>query len=200
MKNYCENCGKCGLNFDTITKDSFIEEIFWKKSLRTPSDQKLLWEWIDSKSIYTSYSSLSRRDFGNYSKHDASHSVAILNAITAVIGKERMELLGATDLWLLLHCAYGHDIGMHVPQDEKQDLWAGMKEGTPFYEYFENCLLSDDEDIKNAAHIIKDVLDKLNIETTKISDPQFSLKNLDAGYIPKICRACAFLTAEYIRR
>ena len=203
MDNYCQNCSKnkeCGHSFDTIVKESFIEEVFWEKSLQKPSTQRLLWEWIDSKSVYTKFSGLSRKDFENYSKHDASHSVAILNAITAVIGEDRIQLLGATDLWLLLHCAYGHDIGMHIPYSETYSLWKNMEEGTDFYIFFENCLLSDDEDLKKAASTINDYSKKLGVKISSIFDANTSADGLDTSWVAEIQRNCAYLTAEYVRQ
>ena len=203
MENCCEKCKKkaaCDYSFNNVVKDSFIEEIFWENSLKSPTTQKLLWEWIDSKNVYTKFSGLSRKDFEHYSKHDESHSIAILNVITAIIGKERISSLGATDLWLLLHCAYGHDIGMHVPYAEVLDLWKNMKKGTSFYDFFESCLLSDDLDLKKAACCINDCSKKIGVEINSVFDPEFSSEELDTGWVAEIHRNCSYLTSEFIRR
>lgn len=53
--------------------------------------------------------------FPHYSRHDESHSKQILVNIERLLG-ENIELLSATDTWLLLEAAYWHDIGMVVPQ------------------------------------------------------------------------------------
>lgn len=203
MENCCEKCKNgttCEYNFNKVAKDSFIEEVFWENSLKTSATQKLLWEWIDSKSVYTKFSGLSRRDFEHYSKHDEAHSIAILDAITAVIGKERISSLEATDLWLLLHCAYGHDIGMHVPYTEVLSLWKNMKNDSPFYEFFEECLLSDDLDLKHAACYVNDCSKKLGVEINNVFDHEFSREELDTGWVAEIHRNCSYLTSEYIRR
>jgi hypothetical protein len=56
--------------------------------------------------------------FPHYTKHDASHSNAILDSIERMLGKEAIEKLSVTDLWLLLCSAYYHDIGMYISGDE----------------------------------------------------------------------------------
>ncbi|PZX02115.1 histidine kinase/DNA gyrase B/HSP90-like ATPase [Pseudomonas sp. 478] len=53
--------------------------------------------------------------FPHYSRHDESHSKQILVNIERLLG-ENINLLSATDTWLLLEAAYWHDIGMVVPQ------------------------------------------------------------------------------------
>lgn len=55
--------------------------------------------------------------FPHYSRHDQSHSEQILINIERLLGTERVAMLSATDVWLLLESAYWHDIGMVVPND-----------------------------------------------------------------------------------
>ncbi len=55
--------------------------------------------------------------FPHYSRHDESHSKQILINIERLLG-DNIELLTATDTWLLLEAAYWHDIGMVVPQSD----------------------------------------------------------------------------------
>ena len=56
--------------------------------------------------------------FPHYTKHDVSHSYAILDSIERILGKEAIEKLSVTDLWLLLCSAYYHDIGMYISGNE----------------------------------------------------------------------------------
>ena len=51
--------------------------------------------------------------YPHFSNHNASHSQQILVNIERVLGKD-IELLSATDTWLILEAAYWHDIGMLV--------------------------------------------------------------------------------------
>lgn len=59
--------------------------------------------------------------FTHYSRHDESHSRQILTNIERLLGPDRIELLTATDTWLLLESAYWHDIGMVVSSHDYQD-------------------------------------------------------------------------------
>ncbi len=49
-----------------------------------------------------------------YSLHDCTHSETILKSIEYILGEERIKLLSPTDTWLILQCAYTHDIGMSI--------------------------------------------------------------------------------------
>lgn len=97
-KNYNRNNYEYGNEVagKVLSTDSYIEEVFYNKCIAKSVRNKLLLEWIDSKSIYISYTDLIKGDFGNYSRHDASHSVTILNAITSILGRERIDNLNAT--------------------------------------------------------------------------------------------------------
>ena len=92
-KNYNRNNYEYGNEVagKVLSTDSYIEEVFYNKCIAKSVRNKLLLEWIDSKSIYISYTDLIKGDFGNYSRHDASHSVTILNAITSILGRERRQ-------------------------------------------------------------------------------------------------------------
>lgn len=58
--------------------------------------------------------------FPHYSRHDESHSRQILVNIERLLG-DNLQLLTATDTWLLLEAAYWHDIGMVVPQRDLEE-------------------------------------------------------------------------------
>ncbi len=55
--------------------------------------------------------------FPHYSRHDISHSHQILVNIERLLG-DSIEMLSATDTWLIIEAAYWHDIGMVVTSDE----------------------------------------------------------------------------------
>ncbi|SDR48447.1 Histidine kinase-, DNA gyrase B-, and HSP90-like ATPase [Paraburkholderia fungorum] len=57
--------------------------------------------------------------FPHYSRHDESHSKQILVNIERLLGNN-INLLTATDTWMLLESAYWHDIGMVVPYADLQ--------------------------------------------------------------------------------
>ena len=54
MKN-CDKCtyeGCCGLDKKIMQTNSYIEELFYRKCMEKNVRNKLLLEWIDSKTIY----------------------------------------------------------------------------------------------------------------------------------------------------
>lgn len=60
--------------------------------------------------------------FPHFSRHDESHSKQILVNIERILGNN-IELLTATDTWLLLEAAYWHDIGMVVPRHDLESAF-----------------------------------------------------------------------------
>jgi hypothetical protein len=57
-----------------------------------------------------------------FSDHGSSHSEGIISAIELLLGEDRINALGYTDIWLILECAYRHDIGMHTSNKEILDI------------------------------------------------------------------------------
>ena len=108
LKDMCDIQG----DVPVLSLDSKIEHIFYKKCMENSALTLILLEWANSKKNYCSHTKMTVFTHTNYSRHDSSHSVSILGSIWAIIGKERIENMSVMDLWLLLHCAYGHDIGM----------------------------------------------------------------------------------------
>lgn len=203
MDEKCKNCGycqKCGKEVSFISLDSYIEEVFVEKCNRNNKCSILLLEWVDSKYLYMKYSNLSRADYGNYSRHDASHSVAILNALTSVLGKRKIETLGVTDLWLLLHCAYGHDIGMPYSYEEMLELWKNISKDEKFKNFFAECIDSEDLDLKNAATYIDKVSQQLKTKLSQKSEGKALDFTFGTDFPAKIYRYTSFLTSEYVRK
>lgn len=61
--------------------------------------------------------------FPHYTLHDVSHSEEILNSIMRILGKEAIDGLSTTDLWMILCAAYCHDIGMFISGDEIKKIF-----------------------------------------------------------------------------
>lgn len=82
-----------------------------------------LWKsWDSDKREYTQRLALIPMTFKSYSCHDASHSEQIILNIERLLGPDRIRKLSLTDTWLLLQCAYTHDLGMCVNEREKADM------------------------------------------------------------------------------
>lgn len=204
MEEKCKKCGfqcRCHGSFTFIEADSYIEEKFLEKCQQNVKNSTLLLEWVDSKCVYTKYTNLTASDYGNYSKHDFSHSVAILNAITSVLGKIKIDRLNVTDLWLLLHCAYGHDMGMPYSFDEMQDFWRRIKEREdPFKIFLMDCLESEDSDVKKAAEFLNSIFQKLDLEIKKNGTKECLKAGFETDWPALVHKYTAFLTSEYVRK
>ena len=61
--------------------------------------------------------------FPHYSQHDLSHSIKILDNIQRLLGRDRVESLGATDTFLLLMSALTHDLGMYMTYEMVEKKW-----------------------------------------------------------------------------
>lgn len=85
--------------------------------------------------------------FPHYSEHSHEHSQHIISAIEKLLGRNRIEKLSPADTWMLLVCAYMHDLGMLVQGKELASDWK-----TPeFQNHIYNCMNSNDDEIKKAA-------------------------------------------------
>ena len=102
---------------------SYIEQRFELLAKQKENGQHLVTKWRNDKNVYTSYTATTVFDFQHFSKHDESHSIRILQNIELLLGRSRVERLGAGDLWLLLQTAYFHDIGMSLTYEDMEELW-----------------------------------------------------------------------------
>ena len=91
--------------------------------------------------------------FPHYSEHSHEHSEHIISAIEKLLGRGRIEKLLPADTWMLLVCAYMHDLGMLVQGKELELDW----QTTEFQEHIANCMSSNDDDLKKAASNVTSV-------------------------------------------
>lgn len=61
--------------------------------------------------------------YPTYSTHDTWHSANIVSAIENILGKDRIKKLTGIDTFLILMCAYMHDIGMLYTEEEVRKIW-----------------------------------------------------------------------------
>lgn len=85
--------------------------------------------------------------FPHYSEHSHEHSEHIISAIEKLLGRDRIEKLLPADTWMLLVCAYMHDLGMLVQGKELEQDW----QTTEFQDHIHNCMNSSDDELKKAA-------------------------------------------------
>lgn len=196
----CRYKGQCGHDSRFLQADSYIEERFFELCIEKNVRNKLLFDWVDSKGAYIEYTDFSRSDAGNYSKHDYSHSLAILNAIVSVLGKEKVDRLNVTDLWMILHCAYGHDVGMPYSFTQMTELWENINQKAEFRIFFKDALQSEDDDLKKAAQYIDGISSKLDKELSMGNEEKVDIGEIGTEWPAKIYRCVSYLTAEYARK
>lgn len=114
-----------------------------KQRLKELCDQNpslnILWaQWSFDEQLISKALNNVNQIFPHYSRHDASHSNQILTNIERILGKENINSLSATDLWLLLESAFYHDIGMVIPISKIRDDW-----DTPEFRKFINSVSTD---------------------------------------------------------
>lgn len=107
--------------------------------------------WANHKILLSQRLSPVSPIFFPYSDHSASHSQTIVSNINRLLGKERIGQLSATDTWLLLECAYRHDLGMHVTFDEKRCFVESNE--------FNKMLTNTDDFDKDERHAARKLID-----------------------------------------
>jgi hypothetical protein len=188
-----------------VSLDSEIERIFYDRCCNNKAYTNILIEWINNKPVYEKYTQMIVKAYGNYSKHDQSHSVAILESIYAIIGGNRINSMDIMDLWLLLHCAYAHDIGMPYTYDEAKEFWKSVKDNdSEFRKFLEECFdSSTDKDAKSAAEYIISISKKIGSELSDVAGRRgiFDINRKITEYWPlEMGRHCEYLMTEFCRK
>lgn len=177
--------------------DSYIEWRFEYKCRQLSGGFDIITEWRTHKQEYIGKSSTTIFDFQHYSRHDVTHSISILESIELLLGRKRIDLLSAGDLWLLLEVAYGHDLGMATRYDELSDLWAKDPE---FQRFIRECLEDDLGESSEAALFYKQA-DNLLRSGDKMADLEDKEEIDYPGDWPVLMQKYIMLLAtEYIRK
>lgn len=133
--------------------DYTIEEHL--KQFRDDDNYKVLYDcWELEKKQYENRLKAVGIRYQTYSQHDASHSEAILQQIACFLGEERIRQLSPTDAWLLLECAYCHDIGMVVSAKELLSKFAALDD-IEFENQSEIMYNSENDDTRLAWSYLK---------------------------------------------
>ncbi|MDE6625608.1 MAG: hypothetical protein K2K56_04475, partial [Lachnospiraceae bacterium] len=146
--------------------DTYIEWVFENKCKQLSEGFRIITEWRKRKLQYVAVMKTIAMDFQHYSRHDVTHSISILETICQLLGKRRVDMLSAGDLWLLLEAAYSHDIGMAMTYEQMVELWEKDEE---FQEFVRRCIEEDTGDVSKAAVYYKEMNNLLH-ERTKMED------------------------------
>ncbi len=104
-------------------------------------------KWLLDKEALSKKINQTSTPFLMYSNHGAIHSEAIISSIELILGKNRISKLGYTDTWMLLECAYRHDTGMYIDEDEIKTLIYSEE----FIDFMLSCQNHPDEEVRTAA-------------------------------------------------
>lgn len=204
-------CCEDKTQFDSMTKwrledcpayaDTYIEWCFEKRCKELRNGVDILTEWRQQKEQVISFLKISVFDFQHYSRHDESHAVSILESIEMLLGKDRIDKLSIGDLWLLLECAYFHDMGMSMNYDELVFLW---REDRDFKKYIDESI----EKGKDAAVFYKVIdnllrgknkFDDLDHYLEQIVDEESPLSEIQDSWSVELERGLQEIIAEYVR-
>lgn len=112
---------------------------------------EILWhEWNHNKRWLTQVQELILPSFPSYSRHDSSHSEAIIHNIEMLLGEENINELSATDCFAILHTVYIHDIGMCITHADREAILKNKR----FCEYLKNLCESSNSDLSSYAQIL----------------------------------------------
>lgn len=179
------------------TKNCYVP-LTIEKHLRDYSECKehierheILWhEWNHNKRWLIQMQQLILPSFPSYSRHDVSHSEAVLHNIELLLGEENIRLLSATDCFVLLHTVYIHDIGMCITHEDRKKI---IKDGE-FHEFLERLTQNTDSDLGYYARILLEECFKVcDLEDDEKRECILNQK-LDVYY------ALTYLIAEYRRK
>lgn len=120
-----------------------------------PLYEKLCCSWEVDKQKYINHISTSAHRFPHYSDHGESHSKKIVSSIEFILGKKRIKQLSVSDTWLLLQCAYAHDIGMSISANELFDEMA--KDNKTYQKIKEIC--RKDDSAREAFEFVQPLFD-----------------------------------------
>lgn len=124
-----------------------IEQRLIDISEYSDSGKMLRAQWEHDKRLLHRALSTIITNFPHYSQHDSSHSDTILHRIASILGPERIKVLSATDLWLILEAAYNHDVGMVTLAVQKEnDL-----ESPEFKKFLDELAVGDDKKLAACA-------------------------------------------------
>lgn len=151
--------------------------------------KKLYATWTLNQPMFAKALSTVNYNFPHYSMHEESHSVNIIKEIEKILGDERIKVLEATDIWMILMAAYLHDIGMSIANKTLSKEW----ETNEFQEYLLDTSKSNDKDLCQAAKYI------LNVQTLISSESNININN-NKEWPVKVRNSCVLLAANYFRR
>ncbi|MBR5034261.1 MAG: ATP-binding protein [Bacteroidales bacterium] len=138
--------------------------------------------WCLNKKNLTQGLNTISSSFPNYSMHDLTHSMTLINNIQCFLGENRIKQLGATDTFLILMAGLTHDIGMILTYKILEEEWGKSN----FYKTVEYFSKSNDCVISDAAKLL------LKCKKDGIADDSYK-------WALEIKNAVVIISAEFFR-
>ena len=124
-----------------------IEERLRRISSECKEYEKLIATWYLNKEIIGRLLDCVIIHYPHFSLHNATHSETVIKNIEKILGDDGVLKLSPTDLWIILHAAYLHDIGMVI----KYDDLIRIINGDDFKDYVKECASSFKDDMLESA-------------------------------------------------
>lgn len=175
---------------------TYFEWCFEQRCQGISQGEKVLNEWRTRKESYCSFIRTTIYDFQHYSRHDASHSINILNYVEMVLGRKRVQMLSVADLWAMLECAYFHDIGMTITYKQMVELWRDDR----FKQFLNQKVASDDIDLKKAYEYYKRIDNLINERPEEEGLEGSMTDDFMDSWPVELQRYVQLLMTDYIRR
>lgn len=141
--------GECAKPYIPLTIERQLE-LYSKCEEHTERHEVLWHEWNHNKRWLIQIQQLIISSFPSYSKHDVSHSEAVLHNIEMMLGEENVSKLSATDCFVILHTVYIHDIGMFITHEERE----AILQNTQFHEFLMKLCDGSSEEMGYYASVL----------------------------------------------
>lgn len=172
-----------------------LESHFELLSRQSEEAKKLQSIWILLKSDLEESLHRTQSVFVTFSLHDSSHSRSILRNIERFLGADRIEQLSITDTFMLLVCAYAHDLGMALTIE---DVYKLLSSGE-LRDFILNKNNKQDTLEPEDAKAIRILADYIKCESCKDSDQQICLQKNKKNRMEAIYFAIVVVIQMYIR-
>lgn len=179
--------------------ETYVELRLYQLCSVNERKKQIYYEWQTNKQKFTKQTQTIIYDFQYYSLHDQSHSRSIIESIEMFLGKDRLNKLGIGDLWLLLNCAYSHDIGMSMRHEEIQELWRDNKD---FQRYIEEEVNNMDSNAQEALQYywqLRNIIAATE-QMEGIEKSRDQILKFEMDWPVYIRKYVSVITGEYIRR
>ncbi len=157
----------------------YIEELLKEKSkIEGVTDYYSQWDF-ERKELKSILGSI-KEYYPHYTLHGETHSIKILNNVIKILGKQVIEKFSTLDLWMLLKCAYVHDIGMYITSDRIESTINGAK----FRNYLRRVQKNQKHPLSKYSQNFKIKNKKLHHKDTEYSlNKEYSFRYLIADFL-----------------